>query len=106
MSEGLITVLCTVPDRDCGEKIAEILVSDGSAACVSIVPGLLSIYRWKGKINRDNELLLLIKTKMSNFSGVKDKILDNHPYEVPEIVYFDISGGHHDYIEWIRESVN
>jgi len=99
-----ITVFCTVPDRDCAEKIASAVVENRTAACVSIIPGLASVYRWKGDICRSDELLLVMKTRSGLFRSLESHIRALHPYEVPEIVAMPIVDGHAPYLAWIGES--
>ena len=87
-------------------KIADDLVSGECAACVNIIPGLTSIYRWKGDICKDNEMLLIIKSKKSLFDKICSRIKTLHPYEVPEIIYYDISGGNQSYLQWLSDSTH
>ncbi|HZP67750.1 MAG TPA: divalent-cation tolerance protein CutA [Rudaea sp.] len=97
-----ILVLCTCPDRTVGERIASALVEERLAACVNRVPGLASVYRWKGEVCRDNEELLLIKTRRERFEAVRERILALHPYELPEVVAVDIALGLDRYLAWIE----
>jgi periplasmic divalent cation tolerance protein len=99
-----IVIFCTVPSREVGVLIADSVVPDGLAACVNIVGGLMSIYRWRGEICRDEECLLIIKSRRKLFKKIKDRITSIHPYEVPEIVSLPIEDGHEPYLRWIRES--
>ena len=99
-----ITVLCTVPDAEAAERIASAVVEEKAAACASIIPSLTSVYRWKGEICRSQELLLVMKTKRELFPALQTVILSHHPYELPEIVAFDITEGYHPYLEWIGAS--
>jgi periplasmic divalent cation tolerance protein len=96
-------LFCTVPKMEDGERIAEMLVQKGFAACVNIVGGLKSIYKWKGETCRDDELLLIIKSRSELFAKVRETILSNHPYEVPEIISLSIADGHAEYLKWIDE---
>jgi periplasmic divalent cation tolerance protein len=96
-------LFCTVPKMEDGERIAEELVQKGFAACVNIVGGVKSVYKWKGEICRDDELLLIIKSRNELFEGIRGIILSNHPYEVPEIISLPISEGHDEYLNWIGE---
>ena len=84
--------------------IADDLVSGKYAACVNIVPGLTSMYRWKGDICRDDELLLIIKSRKRLFDDICSRIKELHPYEVPEILSCDISGGSESYLQWLADS--
>lgn len=102
--DACIVIFCTVPSRDIGLNIADDLVQGEYAACVNIVPGLTSIYRWKGALCSDEELLLVIKTRKALFESVRDRILALHPYEVPEIISCDITQGSEPYLAWITDS--
>jgi periplasmic divalent cation tolerance protein len=102
MPTNLQLVLCTVPDRDSAEKIAETLVSEHLAACVNIIPGIASVYRWEGSVEKGEELLLLIKTGQDVYRSLEQRILALHPYELPEIIAVPIQTGQTDYTEWIK----
>ena len=104
MAENHIVTLCTVPNREAGEKIAAALVEEHLAACVNLVPGLSSTYRWKGKVERAEECLLLIKTGVSRFDVLKRRIQELHPYELPEIIALPIIHGSREYLKWITDS--
>ena len=99
-----VLILVTTNSQEEAEHIARALVDSRLAACVNIVPGLRSIFRWKGKIWDEGELLLLIKTRMSLFERVESKIKEIHSYEVPEIVSIPIARGSETYLNWLRES--
>lgn len=98
-------VLCTTNSRENAEKIADILVSNRLAACVNIIDSIASLYRWQGKVVKDTEFLLLIKSKSELFEELKAKILENHSYEVPEVISLDIKDGTKAYLDWIGASV-
>lgn len=104
MAENHIVTLCTVPDRESGEKIARALVEEHLAACVNLVPGLSSTYRWKGKVELAEECLLIIKTGVSRFDVLKRRIQELHPYELPEIIALPIIHGSREYLKWITDS--
>ena len=94
-------VLCTCPDQAQGEQIAQRLVEARLAACVSLVPGLTSIYRWQGAVERATETLLLIKTLTDRLPELTATLRGLHPYEVPEIVALPITEGLPDYLNWM-----
>lgn len=94
-------VLNTCPDRDTATALAEALVNGGLAACVNIVPAVESVYRWQGKIQHDEELLLIIKARNDRFDAISQLIRDRHPYELPEIIAVPINTGLSDYLAWI-----
>lgn len=99
-----IILFCTVPNNDVGVLIAQTLVERRLAACVNIIPGLTSVYFWKDEVCKDQELLLIIKTKKSCYAEVENEIKHLHPYEVPEIIALPIISGSHDYLEWLCKS--
>ena len=101
MSLSPLIILCTCPDRITAERIAETVVSERLAACVNIVPGLTSIYRWEGQVQRDAELLLLIKTRQAIYPLLESRIRALHPYQVPEIIALPIQAGSAAYLNWI-----
>jgi len=97
-------VLCTVPSEESAQRIAQALVEEHLAACISIVPGIRSIYRWRDRICDDAELLLLIKTRRSLFPRLLQRIYDLHPYEVPEIQALEVGESAPAFLEWLRIS--
>lgn len=97
----LILVTCKPQDS---EKIAEALLSEKLIACVNIIPEIKSKYWWKDKIETDTESLLFIKTKDELVEKVISKVKEIHPYEVPEIISFNIEQGNPDYLKWISDS--
>ncbi|HPA73742.1 MAG TPA: divalent-cation tolerance protein CutA [Spirochaetota bacterium] len=103
MSAEHIVIFCTVPDQETADKIADALVVPGLAACVNIVPGLKSVYTWKGAVCRDSELLCVIKSRASLFGKIEAAVRAIHPYEVPEIIALPIVAGHAPYVNWIDE---
>jgi len=96
-----IVVFCTCPDETVAERIAAVLVGEGLAACVNRIAGVASTYRWEGKICRDSEQLLLIKTTRERFDALRERILTLHPYELPEVIAVDIAVGSAPYLAWI-----
>lgn len=107
MSDKLqhIIVLCTCPDDQVATTIADKLVTEGYAACVNIVPGIMSVYQWQNKIEHDSELLLIIKTRQDCYQKLETLIQALHPYELPEIIAVSIERGLNEYLEWIDQSV-
>lgn len=101
-----IVVVTTVGTEEQAYLIAREIVSRRQAACVNIVPGIRSIYRWKGKICKDGELLLIVKTLEDEFEGVMATIRELHSYELPEILAFNVSRGERGFLDWIRSSVD
>jgi periplasmic divalent cation tolerance protein len=101
-----IVVVTTVGTEEQAYLIAREIVARRQAACVNIVPGIRSIYRWKGKICKDGELLLIVKTLEGEFEGIAATIRELHSYELPEILSFGVSQGEQRFLEWIAGSVD
>src|SRR5688572_33463800 len=99
-----IVVMTTVGTEEQANLIAREIVARRQAACVNIVPGIRSIYRWKGKICKDGELLLIVKTLEGEFEGIMATIRELHSYELPEILSFSVSHGERRFLEWIAGS--
>jgi periplasmic divalent cation tolerance protein len=104
VSERLL-VLSTVQGAEDAERIARALVERGLAACVNIVPGVTSVYRWKGELQADAERLLLIKTGTQRFEALCQALVALHPYELPEVIALPLQAGHAPYLAWLDESV-
>ncbi len=98
-------VLVTTGSQEEAEKIANVLVESKLAACVSFSP-INSIYTWQGKVNKDQEWQLFIKTDLTRFPTLEAKILEHHTYEVPEIIAIPILKGHQPYLQWIAQQVD
>ncbi len=99
---GTILVISTLPDRESAEKLAYILVEQQLAACVNILPGVTSVYRWQGKVESANETIVLIKSTMARYPDLEAAIKKQHPYELPEIVAVPLSAGLPAYLEWVK----
>jgi len=101
-----IVVVTTVGTEEQAYLIAREIVARRQAACVNILPGVRSIYRWKGKICKDGELMLLVKTLEGEFEGVAATIRELHSYELPEILAFKVAEGERGFLDWIAGSVD
>ena len=98
-------LLCTCPDSEVATTLAEGLVARKLAACVNILPGIQSVYVWEGKVQRDAEVLLLIKSRRTVYAQIEAFIHQQHPYDVPELIALDIRKGLPQYLQWIEKSV-
>lgn len=98
-----LLVLSTCPGSITAKKIAAAVVEDQLAACVQIIPGIQSFFRWVGKVDTKDEHLLLIKTTTDRYPALETKITSMHPYELPEIVAVPISTGLAGYLSWIDD---
>lgn len=101
-----IVVVTTVGTEEQANLIAREIVARRQAACVNIVPAIRSIYRWQGKICKDGELLLIVKTLQQEFEGVAATIRELHSYELPEVLSFEVSQGDQGFLDWIASSVD
>jgi periplasmic divalent cation tolerance protein len=99
-------LFCTCPDAPTAERIAEALVDRRLAACVNIVPGITSIYRWQEAVERSNEQLLLIKSASERYDQLEAAVRELHPYELPELIAVEAAGGLPPYLAWIVESTS
>jgi periplasmic divalent cation tolerance protein len=97
-----ILVLNTADTLELAEKIAAALIEAHEAACVNIVPGIRSLYRWEGKICNEGEFLLLIKSSAEKFEAIRSRICMLHTYQVPEIIALPISQGDPAYLTWLQ----
>jgi periplasmic divalent cation tolerance protein len=98
-----IVIFVTAPSTRVAKTIGLKLVEERLAACVNVVPRIDSIYRWGGKVVRDRESLMVIKTVSGRFSKLKNRILRLHPYTVPEIIALPVGQGSAAYLKWIRD---
>ena len=94
-------VLSTASSAEEAERLARALVGERLAACVNVVPGVRSVYRWRGEVEAAGELLLLIKTARDRLDALRLRLRQLHGYELPEIVYLEVSGGDADYLAWV-----
>jgi len=95
-------VFCTVPDTDTARRIASALVEYRLAACVNLLSGVESIYRWEGEAKSDTEVLLMIKARAADYPLLETRIRALHPYELPEIIAVPLSAGLPAYLDWVQ----
>jgi len=101
-----IEIVTTTPNEEVGLKIADALVERRLAACVQVGGSVVSVYRWKGEIEHDQEHQCLIKTRRDMFDQVVAAIRELHPYETPQIIALPIIGVSDDYAKWMRENLD
>ena len=101
----VLLCLTTCPDAASAECIAAALVEEHLAACVTIVPGLRSVYRWQGAIERADEQLLLIKTTADAYPALQARLQTLHPYELPELLAVEAVDGLPAYLQWVADAV-
>ena len=100
-----IAVFMTAATGEEARSLAEMLIEKRLAACVQIIPRIESVFRWQGKIEHANEVLLIAKTLNSKFAELEREVRSVHSYETPEIVAVDLTGGSLPYLSWLRQSV-
>lgn len=104
--ENILLVLTNVPDAATANLIAETLVTQKLAACVNILGPCQSTYMWEGKLTRENEIPLLIKTTQLQYDALQDAIIKAHPYELPEIISINVDGGLPQYLQWVTTQLS
>jgi periplasmic divalent cation tolerance protein len=99
--EQLSIILVTVPSQEVAQQLAHDLVRGRLAACVNVVSGVRSIYAWEGKIERAEEVLMIIKTQSSRYVALEEYVRTHHPYEAPEIVEIPAGRVTPRYLQWV-----
>jgi periplasmic divalent cation tolerance protein len=100
-----LLVLITAPSADEGARLGRALVEERLAACVNIVPGLRSIYRWEGEMQDDAEALLIVKSSPALFEALEARVRELHPYEVPEVLAIPVAAGSAPYLRWLHGEI-
>lgn len=104
--EEYLTAFVTVPDRPTADKLANALLTKRIVACVNILPPMQSRYWWKENIQTDSEQLLILKLPSQKWKLFEKTVVDNHPYEVPEVIALPIVRGNESYLKWLGEMTN
>jgi periplasmic divalent cation tolerance protein len=99
-----IVIFITASGEDEAAKIGHALVGARLAACVNIVRGIRSVYRWQGTVEDESEVLMIVKTQKALFEEVAKKVKELHSYSVPEIIALPLVEGSADYLKWLKES--
>jgi periplasmic divalent cation tolerance protein len=99
--EQAVLVYTTFPDEEAAQAIAEALVRERLAACVNLVPGMRSVYAWKGAVERASEVVGIVKTRAGLAEAVRDAIKARHPYETPIVLFIPVGGGDAATLDWI-----
>jgi uncharacterized protein involved in tolerance to divalent cations len=103
-SSEFVAVFVTVPNDQVATSLSASLLESELAACVNIIAGVQSVYRWEGKVQRDSEQLLMIKTRNTLLDALTAHVRANHPYSVPEVLALPVVGGNADYLSWLAAS--
>ena len=104
MAEKILLALSTFPDAETARRISNQLVSERFAACANILPGVESIYCWKGQLERGDETLVFFKLSEDRQAAFQEKLRSLHPYEVPEIIFVSITSGLPEYLRWVADN--
>lgn len=101
MASDVRVVFVTVPNEEVALTISKQLVEERLVACVNIVPGLRSVYRWQGQIEDEQEHLLICKTSEERLDAMIPRVAEIHPYTVPEVIALSVAEGHSPYLDWV-----
>jgi periplasmic divalent cation tolerance protein len=99
-------VITTVAGPDEGARMGRVLVEERLAACATLIPGALSVYRWQGRIESSTEALLLLKTASDRLALLEARLMELHSYETPEFLVLDVESGSHPYLAWLQTSLH
>ena len=99
----VLVVLCTCPDEPTAARLAGGLIQQEVAACVNVLPGIRSIYRWQGELQEDGEVLMIVKTSRSAYPQLESWLVEHHPYDVPEILALPAVRGSAAYLQWVKD---
>lgn len=100
-NEQVLMAMTNVPDASSARTMARALVDARLAACVNILPGVQSVYRWQGAVEETGEFTLLVKTTRSHYPQLQQAILAAHPYDLPEVIAWPLTEGHPPYLHWV-----
>lgn len=101
--KSILVVFCTCPDEQTARALAAGLVEEKLAACVNVLPGIRSIYRWQGEVQDDSEVLMVVKTTQPKLDRLAQWLKQHHPYELPEVIALPVSGGLPGYLDWVAQ---
>ncbi len=104
MADEVFVVMSTFPSLEEARRVGRQLVEEALVACVNLVPGIESIYRWKGALQTESEVLLLMKTTSMCLAPLQARLRELHPYEVPELVALPVASGMPAYLQWVVDS--
>jgi periplasmic divalent cation tolerance protein len=105
MTEKVFFAFSSCPEATTAKRIAEALVTERLAACVNRIDAVASTYVWDGRLQDESEVLLIMKTVESRLAALTARVIELHPYELPEVVAVEVSGGNEQYLQWVRMGV-
>lgn len=94
-------VFTTLPSAEAAADLAKAVVGEKLAACANLLPAVRSIYRWQGRVQDESEVLVLFKTRQEHFERLKARLLELHPYEIPEVLAVPVEQGYQPYLDWL-----
>lgn len=105
VADNTLVVFITAPNLEHAQQIARMLVEKQLAACVNLLSGVTSIYRWEGNVQEETEVLLICKTCRSRLAVLQEEVKAIHPYQAPEVIALPVVAGLDDYLKWVEENV-
>jgi periplasmic divalent cation tolerance protein len=102
----IVFVVTTIDDAAAAERLVHGLLDEGLIACGNVIPGVTSIYRWKGEVERAGEVLIVLKTRVTLVEALFSRAAELHPYELPELVALPVHTVSHAYSAWVRQETN
>lgn len=102
MTDAML-VLTTLPSAEAAAELAKAVVGEKLAACANLLPAVRSIYRWQGRVQDESEVLVLFKTRQEHFERLKARLLELHPYEIPEVLAIPVEQGYQAYLDWLGQ---
>lgn len=102
MTDAML-VLTTLPSAEAAAELAKAVVGEKLAACANLLPAVRSIYRWQGRVQDEGEVLVLFKTRQEHFERLKARLLELHPYEIPEVLAVPVEQGYQAYLDWLGQ---
>ena len=103
--DRVVLVISTFADNDTARQFGTTVVESQLAACVNVIPGATSIYRWKGKVEEESEVVAIMKTTVAGLVELEAFLQKNHPYDEPECIVLPIEAGSKGYLDWVRGGV-
>ena len=103
--DSVVAVITTVPDPEVAESIARAVVEERLAACANLLGNVVSVFRWENRMERKVEVLVIMKTTQQGFDNLRRRIVELHPYDVPELIALPVQGGYEPYLQWVRSEV-
>ncbi|MES2982164.1 MAG: divalent-cation tolerance protein CutA [Verrucomicrobiota bacterium] len=104
VAADMLIVLCTFPDAETARRISKEIISENLAACVNLIPGVESIYRWEGMIEQASEILAIFKVPIAGFKNLENYLLEKHPYETPEVIGIAPDRVSAEYLKWVTKT--